>query len=464
MWAFDKIFRWKSETLMLSQVNWETALMQNLNNQVSSIVNDVQGALRHYQNTSIPDSENRQKQLIQSTGRLSAAQTQSNGFGQSSQSSGGFAAPTRPGFGAASTLNASKPAFGGPSTLGGGSAFGKPSGLGGGGATFGQPGGASAASGFGAASSLGQQSSPFGVGNQQKPSPFGQPAQSNGGFGTPPQQPAFGQSAFGASAAKPAFGQAGGGFGNTSGPAFGQAGSGFGAASKPAFGSSSSPFGQAAQPPAAGGFGSQQQQQEANGSAFGQATAFGASKPSPFGAPQQQQQGSGGFGQASQPAANNSSPFGAPASTAKPNPFAAPSAQSSQQSTFGRTSQPFGAAPATPQTPQWPNTPAITNPTIWKNKRVVYSDKDPQHKRPCYEVPDPRFASTGGNRLERIWFPAGPPPGPAFTAEALPHVYEDATIGPQLREAYEHVSKTGLFKDGLIPEIPPKKEWISFDF
>ncbi|KXT16046.1 hypothetical protein AC579_7095 [Pseudocercospora musae] len=444
-------------------VNWETALMQNLDNQVNSILNDISGALRHCQNTSIPDSENRQKQLVEPTGRLNAAQRQSNGSGQSSQPSRGFGAPARPGFGAASTLNAPKPAFGGPSALGSASAFGKPPALVGGGAAFGQPGGGGAASGFGAASSLGQQSSPFGGGNQQNSSPFGQAAQSNGAFGAPSQQPAFGQSAFGASSAKPAFGQAaGGGFGNTSAPAFGQAGSGFGAASKPAFGQSSSPFGQAAQQPAAGAFGSQQQQ--TTGSAFGQPTAFGANKASPFGAPQQQQQSSGGFGQASQPSASNSSPFAAPASAARTNPFAAPSAQSSQHSTFGRTSQPFVAAPATPQTPQGPNTPAGPNPTVWNGKRVVYSDKDPQHKKPCYEVSDPRFASTGGNRLERIWFPTGPPPGPAFTAEALPHVYEDATIGPQLREVYEHVSKTGLFKDALIPEIPPKKEWISFDF
>ncbi|EME78007.1 uncharacterized protein MYCFIDRAFT_79245 [Pseudocercospora fijiensis CIRAD86] len=436
-------------------VNWEATVMQNLNNQVNSILNDIPGALRHCQNTAIPDSENRNKQLIEPTGRLSTTQPQSNGFGQSSQPSGGFAAPARPGFGAASSLNAPKPAFGDPSALGGGSAFGKPSGLGGSGATFGQPGGGGGASGFGAASSLGQQSSPFGGGNQQKPSPFGQPAQSNGAFGAPSQQPAFGQSAFGAAAAKPAFGQAGGGFGNTSAPTFGQAGSGFGAASKPAFGQSSSPFGQAAQQPAARGFGGQQQQ--SNGSAFGQPTAFGANKPSPFGAPQQQQS-SVGFGQASQPVGSNSSPFAAPASTAKPNPFAVPSAQTTQQSSFGRVSQPFGAASATGQTP------SVANSTSWKGKRIVYSDKDPGHKRPCYEVPDSRFATTGGNRLERIWFPTGPPPGPAFTAEALPHVYEDPTIGPQLREVYEHVSKTGLFRDGLIPEIPPKKEWISFDF
>lgn len=425
--------------------------MQTLNGQVSSILNDIPGALHYCQNTSIPDDQNRLSRVIKPSGRFGGGQQQSTGFGQGSQSFGGFAAPARPGFGTASTLGGPKPAFGGPSPLGGGSTFGQSSAFGAGASTFGKPSGA--ATGFGSASTLGQQNNPFSS-SQQKPSPFAQPAQTTGAFGTPAQQPTFGQSGLGAAVPKPAFGQAGPGFGGASAPAFGQAGSGFGNASKPAFGQS--PFAQPAQQPAAGAspFGG------AAGSGFGQPAAFGSNKPSPFAAASQPSS-TGGFGQSSQQTASNASPFAQPAA-ARPNPFSAQPAQPAAHSPF--SARPQAANTNVLSSPAFPTTPAGTAPTTWKGKRIVYPAKDKDRRiAPCYEVPDARYSSQGGIRLERIWFPTGPPPGPALTAEALPHVYEDATIGPQLKAVYEHVANTGTFKDGFIPEIPPKKEWVSFD-
>ncbi|KAJ5115828.1 hypothetical protein N7456_000176 [Penicillium angulare] len=360
------------------------------------------------------------------------AQSQApNAFVSASSGWGKPAAPSQPS------------GFGQPSALGQTSAFGQPSALN-------QPSGQ--ASGFGQPSALGQTSA------------FGQPSSmgTQGGFG------------------KPAFGQSGSGFGQAaanSQPAFGQ--TAFGQASAPA-----APFGggaAAASPSPFGGinqqnpnpFGTSQPAAPTNNSPFGQVgTQQPAAAPSGFGQP------SGAFGQPSQ----TSTPFGQPQSQQpnQPNPFGQPSAPA-QPNAFGAPQQPtagFGQ-PAAPQGVPVTNTdvgppafmqiddPNELNPfprlqgetrrdprsnrlVLWKGQRVQYVDNG----YPCYVHPQ------DGKTLVRINFPDGPPD--AATLRDSQAKEEEYT--PEVTEMYQFFLTNGYFKDGIIPAVPPKREWISFDF
>ncbi|TQB73293.1 hypothetical protein MPDQ_006038 [Monascus purpureus] len=304
------------------------------------------------------------------------------------------------------------PAFGQPSALGGGSsAFGKPSGFGQP-STFGQPSALGQGPSFGQPSTLGQTSAfgrPSGLGGQPV---FGKPA-----FG----QPAFGQPTF----SQPGFGQ----------PAFGQPSApGTSAFGKP---SVASPFGQ----PSTTGFG--QPAQQATG---------------PFGQPSQQtQQISNPFGQPPVAVA----PFGAPAQ--QPTPFGQPATISAG---FGQQPVPVTAAPTGPPplikvedpnqlnpipqlTGQTLRDPASNKLSAWKGQPVKYINN-----APCYLHPQ------DGKTYVRIFFPGGPPD----QASLRDAHGKDKDYTPEVTEQYQFFLKNGFFKDGIIPSVAPKREWVSFDF
>ena len=60
--------------------------------------------------------------------------------------------------------------------------------------------------------------------------------------------------------------------------------------------------------------------------------------------------------------------------------------------------------------------------------------------------------------MKKIWFPDGPP---VFTkAVELPDdAYDEMT-----KENYRYLKDHGAFKDGLMPELPPRREWCSWNF
>ena len=69
---------------------------------------------------------------------------------------------------------------------------------------------------------------------------------------------------------------------------------------------------------------------------------------------------------------------------------------------------------------------------------------------PCYKGNDGDW--------RRVWFPDKPP---VFTKTVdLPdEVYDEAT-----KADYRYLKQTGTFKDGIMPALPPKREWCSWDF
>ena len=356
--------------------------------------------------------------------------------------------PSAPAFGQpTSTPTAPKAGFGGLSTT-----FAQPTST----SSFGQPptfGQQASNSAFGQPSQLGRPATSFGNPNTS----FGQPSAPAPAFGKPTNiKSAFGQS----QAAQPAFGQTS--FGQPSAPsAFGQKStfSAFGAPST--LGSNQqSTFGQA--------IASQQSDLGQPSSGASQQNAFGqssnapknpfaqASQPTntsilpattnPFGQPARNQS-AGAFGQAS----STATPFGV-ASTQPSNATAQTSMQPS--SGFGQpsalpNSTAAGQHPVTPTASHRAQVPATRDAQgklkTWKGKPVTYVDNEP-----CTRGEDGAW--------EKVCFPNGPPTL-TKAAELADDVYDEST-----KENYMFMRTHGVFKDGVMPSLPPKREWCSWDF
>ncbi len=83
--------------------------------------------------------------------------------------------------------------------------------------------------------------------------------------------------------------------------------------------------------------------------------------------------------------------------------------------------------------------------TSWKGKPVSYQDG-----KPCYR-------GDGGHWV-RIWFPHG---APVFTK--TPELPEEA-YNAATKHDYASAKQHGSFEGGVMPEMPPRREWCSWDF
>ena len=315
---------------------------------------------------------------------------------------------------------------------------------------------------------------------QQNPSSFGQASDAAPAFGNPTVPSSLGVSSastFGKPSALTST------FGQPSAPAFGQ--SSFGQASllgrpSTSFGQpSSSTFGQ---PSAPNPFDRSQQSPATLNQAsnpFQRSTTGQGNNPfQPSSAPSQPS-GPGHVGPFVQPSAMSSAanPFATKTpvqtndtavqnSTPPRNPFALattmvpPQPSGTMSSPFARTgpTQQNGgtssAATASSTTPKPSIGRQISSAEMqkdsqgrlrtWNSKPVSYIDDEP-----CYSGND-------GN-LQRIWFPDG---APAFVNSAgLPdEAYDDVT-----KEKYMFLNRTGTFKDGIMPLLPPKREWCNWN-
>ena len=408
--------------------------------------------------------------------------------GFTSQSASGFGTGT--GFGQPAAP-ASNPFSKAPT-----SSFGQPSGS----SAFGQP-------AFGQGAFGGNSTQPGTAFGQQQPTPafgqgaFGKPALGNTGFG----QPAFGSGTLGQPAQNNPFAPAAasGGFGQTP-SAFGQPTQ------------SNTAFEQPSQPQSTA-FGQPSQTQ----SGFGQ-PAFGkpVQAPSAFGQPGAPAFGQGAFGKPTDapfgseaPAQVNNNPFApkhaATPSNDQPMDSVGSSAPAVQPTGFGNStvasanrfaaaadprrassvvteppppaargsgaSHPLTGEPAVPlhYTQTLPNTPpqkdAKGKLISFRGQRVRYVDDPPKYiegalqpptSHPCYERPD-------GKGLERIWFIDG---ADDMNVRHLNKDDKKGDLEPQEQMTeddkanYKHLARTGKFKDGKLPEAPPMRDMVDYDF
>lgn len=432
------------DVLTRSQEQGETALVDRANQKAQHILHNLDDAITYILNGENTE-QNRNKQVMSnstpwqrppiaassggSIGSLSRPQNSFAAFGQPSQpaGAGAFGRPSVLSGSGASTGGA---AFGAPSIPGIQSspfgtpavrpAFGTPSAFG----IAAQP----QSSGFGAPSSLGNQPSPFAAASQNNPQTSSGPGSVFGGGSNGGQTNAF-------AAPKAAI------------PSFATLGQ------SPHLAGSTA-FGQASQLGGGGGFG--QASSAGGGGGFGQAPTI--AKPL---------QSSSPFAQASGSSSQSSTSvgFGAPSLPGTSSGFGAPS-QPGSSNPFGMRSQPannaFAAAHPTsfPGVPQ-PATNGLGNASDttrdssgrllkWKGRPVQYNGDSV----PFYQHP-------GTGKRERIWIEKGQPPShPDF--EGVIEAYEGER-GTMLKTIYDFLGETGTFKDGLVPEIPPKRDWIRWD-
>lgn len=297
---------------------------------------------------------------------------------------------------------------------------------------------------FGRPSDLGQ---PFSAPTAPQPSTstFGRPSSTFGQPSAPVSK--FGQpSAFGQPTAlgRPAtsFGQPTPGFGQNFG-------------STPAFGVPAAPlpFAQGQQTAAPNQFGPPSVPAQPN--PFGQPTVLTA--PSPF------TPATGTPWAPAPSSATPANPFSVPAAPQSTNTLGRPPlAQSGpfNESATGQTANTFGQAATSALNAtlgQAGNTQSSANIqtaaqhdsqnqlTSWKGKPVTYVDQEPCVRR-------------NDGFLEKIWFPNGPP---VFkkTSELPVEAYDEAT-----KENYKYLREHGAFKDGIMPDLPPRREWCSWNF
>lgn len=301
-------------------------------------------------------------------------------------------------------------------------------------------------------------SQPSGASLVRPSTSFGKPSTSTPSFGQPsslgpprslfgPQTSGFGQSA---------------GISHPGGGSFGQAPS-----SVPTFGQDVkiSPFGPVqGRFPVAGTAVSGSLQQP--GSAFTQPiNPFGQAAsplpPNPFGQPPSIGNSAPNPGAFEKPTLQQPvNTFGQP-TTAKPNPFA--SAEINQQPTVsGQLAGP--AKSLTQLNPQAGQTGSLSKPAYKGSSIPVNAKRDSQGKLMTwkgksvqYIENDACYRDTDGS-WKKIWFPDGPP---VFTkALELPDDAYDETT----KENYQYMKEHGTFKDGLMPELPPKREWCNWNF
>ena len=80
----------------------------------------------------------------------------------------------------------------------------------------------------------------------------------------------------------------------------------------------------------------------------------------------------------------------------------------------------------------------------WNGATVSYIDGDPCHR------------GTDGN-WQKIWFPDG---APNFVNSGG---LSDDAYDDEMKENYEYLKDNGIFKGGIIPLLPPKREWCNWN-
>lgn len=439
--------------------------------QIQNVISDIPGAIRYI--LEAEKAHPNRLDVCNGGAQSSTVQAPSNPFGQTLPSSttmqNPFAQPT--------PSQPSGGAFGTPAALGQrpnpfGNAFSLPTETLRFGAT---PSNASGTTAFGQASNLGQNRSPFGMSSQNNAGTFGQPSVM-GSRPNPFATNSAPQSAFGQSAGTAPSKTPGGipffdpfGTHTVTSNVSGASGSSNNAdTSMSAL--ESNPFGNAQPPPKTNPFG-QPVPHGGSSNVLGFNPPQTAAQSSPFGS--SAAQNSGLFGQNSTPSGKNPFLSGSQASTpAGRNPFgsAAPISNplSPQSPLHHRTAmnsndvgiQPSSSASTSAKT-AYTNDPASHVPlssyaskdssgrlTMFKGRRVHYRDDTPG-------------VQNSGGTWAKIWMPDG---APSYNKDTELNRESDAYKTPGLQEAYETARNSGIFNGGIIPLVPPLREWCAWDF
>ena len=129
--------------------------------------------------------------------------------------------------------------------------------------------------------------------------------------------------------------------------------------------------------------------------------------------------------------------------------------------------QPMFASNVTPNTAQpQPNSlgrPSGTMPSSTALGQQTVTRKDSSgklvswgDKQVAYVGSEPCLRRSDGS-LEKIWFPD--PPKWNKDQDLPDHEYDR-----EIESEYKYMEDRGIFKDGLMPDLPPRREWCSWNF
>jgi nucleoporin NUP42 len=107
-----------------------------------------------------------------------------------------------------------------------------------------------------------------------------------------------------------------------------------------------------------------------------------------------------------------------------------------------------------------------SGPVTWGNPKTLreYASIDGDgrltmfnQEKVTYRNGNPGTQAFNGS-WKRIWNPRGP-----VSADAQTEM-DGSFYDKSIEEAYKHLRLNGTFLDGLMPMIPPKRDWCRFDF
>jgi nucleoporin NUP42 len=96
---------------------------------------------------------------------------------------------------------------------------------------------------------------------------------------------------------------------------------------------------------------------------------------------------------------------------------------------------------------------------MFKGRPVTYSQVKGYRNDPTDKTDVPVIMNRDGSPI-KIWFPLGPGKHTPDTEVEDPAVYNDAKV----QAAWAPFLGTGKFTDGVMPLVPPKRDWCLWDF
>lgn len=158
----------------------------------------------------------------------------------------------------------------------------------------------------------------------------------------------------------------------------------------------------------------------------------------------------------------SSNPFGQPTAVPTANPFSQPSRVQGIQT--ANASAPIMKLPESVANGISVKGPYAPGATLEHPPLQSYSSKDPGQKLTVFKGKHVVYrdgeagTQNRGELWEKIWFPNGPPV--YYKATEM----DDDVYTEDVKAAYLHMRETGEFQGGVMPLLPPKREWCLWDF
>lgn len=91
---------------------------------------------------------------------------------------------------------------------------------------------------------------------------------------------------------------------------------------------------------------------------------------------------------------------------------------------------------------------------LWSRANAIKIEPEPEYHYPCLRRAD--------GTLEKIWFPQGDREPNVEALRKLDLQAQEEEYTEEVKEQYRVLHETGRF--GVMPRVPPMREWVGYDF